>query len=165
MEKVRKMIEMGLSLRAENGIKVRQPLDSLVVNSNKLDEALEKLLIEEVNVKKLFYKEVGKELAWKEIDDVKVGLDIKISPALKAEGNMRDLIRQLQQARKEADFEIDNRIILYHEEQELFEKFASEIKLEVLIKDLLVVQKEPDNFDYKKEVKIDGSQFKIWLKN
>lgn len=47
----------------------------------------------------------------------------------------------------------------------LLEKFTEEIKKEVLIKELLLVEDEPKEFDYKKEVKVNQGTFKIWLKN
>ena len=39
-----------------------------------------------------------------------VVLDMEITPALEAEGAARDLIRTIQQARKEADLEVTDRI-------------------------------------------------------
>ncbi len=165
MEKIRKIIEMGLSLRAEQGVKVRQPLNLLVVNGKPVDKNLEKLLLEEVNVKKIRYsqKEVQK-IVYKEVDNLKVGLNFQITDELKSEGAMRDLVRQLQQARKEADFEIDARIKIYHEKNDLFEKFKKELQEEVLIEKLFEINKEPDGFDYKKEVKIEGEKVVVWLK-
>jgi len=165
MEKIRGIIELGLSIRAENGIKVRQPLTALVIDGKKISSELEKLLIEEVNVKKLLYQFSGDNtLIWKEIDSIKIGLNIEIDEVLKAEGDMRDLVRQLQQARKEADFKIEDRIELFHEKNFLFDKFASEIKTEVLINSLQQVSENPIEFDYEKEIKINGVSFKIWLK-
>ncbi|MCK5081020.1 MAG: class I tRNA ligase family protein, partial [Candidatus Moranbacteria bacterium] len=77
MERVRKIIETGLSLRAENGIKVRQPLSRLIVESEKVNQELENLLKEEVNVKEVCWKkQSGGELAWKKLEGFQVGLDI-----------------------------------------------------------------------------------------
>jgi isoleucyl-tRNA synthetase len=164
MERVRKTIETGLSLRAENGIKVRQPLFSVLIAGKKFDLELEKLLTEELNVKEIIYKELKEEkIYWKESDGIKVGLNININDELKQEGQMRDLIRQLQQARKEANFQINDRIKVFHQPNEIFVKFKNEIEKEVLIKDLKQASKAPDGFDYEKEIEIDGDKFKVWL--
>ncbi len=41
-----------------------------------------------------------------------VGLDIEVTPELAAEGTARDLIRLVQQARRDADLEVSDRIVL-----------------------------------------------------
>ena len=166
MVRVRKMIELGLSLRAENGIKVRQPLSELIIEGEKLNIELEKLLAEEVNIKKLSYNDSSEaDLVWKEAEGIKIGLNLAINEKLKIEGVMRDLIRQLQQTRKEADFEIDDRINLSYQKHSLFDIFSSIIKDEVLIEKLQEVSEKPVEFDYEKEIKINGEKIKIWLKN
>jgi len=164
MEKVRKVIESGLSLRAENQIKVRQPLSAILVVGSKFNTELEKLLIEEVNVKSVLYKEIkNKKIFWKEVDGFRIGLDTNINNELKQEGKMRDLIRQMQQARKEANFKIDDRIKVYYQNSELFKEFKDEIKKEVLIRELVKTKETPSKFDYKKEIKVKGTKFEIWL--
>ena len=45
-------------------------------------------------------------------NDVVVSLNITISEELKMEGIFRDLIRHIQLMRKEADFNIDDRIVI-----------------------------------------------------
>ncbi len=166
MARVRKMIELGLSLRAENGIKVRQPLSELIIEGEKLRAELEKLLVEEVNVKNLSYDNLSEtELVWKEVEGIKIGLNLVLNKELEAEGDMRDLIRQLQQARKEADFKIDDRISLSYQKHSLFNQFSLIIKNEVLIEKFQEVSEKPDGFDYEKEVKINGEKIKVWLKN
>ncbi len=160
------MIELGLSLRADNGIKVRQPLSELIIEGEKLNIELEKLLAEEVNIKKLSYNDSSEaDLVWKEAEGIKIGLNLAINEKLKIEGVMRDLIRQLQQTRKEADFEIDDRINLSYQKHSLFDIFSSIIKDEVLIEKLQEVSEKPVEFDYEKEIKINGEKIKIWLKN
>ena len=79
-------------------------------------------------------------------------LNIHLSEALLSEGVARDLVRHIQELRKEADFEMNDRIHLFHEAsgkiRDVFKKHADYIKAETLsleIHDALesdVVQKE-----------------------
>jgi isoleucyl-tRNA synthetase len=99
METVRDYVTQGLSLRAKAGLKVRQPLASVTVPS--LGEAIEfePILTDELNVKAV---KVGGE----------VSIDEKLTPELRREGLMREMIRHIQAARKAAGFNVDDRIIL-----------------------------------------------------
>ncbi len=92
---VRKITEAVHAKRKEVGIKLRQPLGLLTYKWNeKLDPKLEQILADEVNVKKVEYqKSPSKEPV--------ISLDIKITQSLKDEGETRELIRQIQQLRKE----------------------------------------------------------------
>lgn len=95
MAEVRAIVSKALEARDKAGLKVRQPLQKLVVSRKQLAGNTKELLDvirEEVNVKGV---EIG------DIDG-DVWLDTELTPELKEEGFVRDLIRAIQGARKEA---------------------------------------------------------------
>jgi len=97
MAVVREIAEKGHALRKEAAIKLRQPLAKLVYQvKERLNEDFEQILAEELNVKAIEYTKSSSEL--------KVDLDTNITPQLAKEGQARDLIRQIQQLRKELNF-------------------------------------------------------------
>ncbi len=108
----RKIVELGLALRAETGLKVRQPLNTLAINNEHLSKELHVMIAEELNVKTIDVCEVVTGDNWKLREDggVKVWLDTAIDEALKKEGVARDIIRAINQLRKEKGFTIEDRI-------------------------------------------------------
>ncbi len=101
---VRKICELGHAQRKEAGIKVRQPLASLKVQSLKFNEDLTNLIKDELNIKSVEYFSG---------DELKVELDTKLTPELEKEGQAREIIRQIQDARKEAKTVLDQQITVY----------------------------------------------------
>ena len=85
------------SLRKKENIKVRQPLLQAEYSGDKLPDDIENLIATEVNVKKV-------------INNPKINectLETIITEELKAEGAARDIVRQIQEARKEANCELN----------------------------------------------------------
>lgn len=102
MKKVREIVEKGHAKRKEAEIKLRQPLAGVVYSSNlRLSEDLEKIISDELNVKEVEFRKAEK---------LEVSLDTKLTPQLEKEGQARDLIRQIQQLRKEANLTLNDRI-------------------------------------------------------
>ena len=96
MDKVRKIVSLALEARAKAGVKVRQPLSTLEIRSTKFEiqnEELLKLIMEEVNIKEIKFSST--------LED-EVRLSTTITPELREEGILRDLIREIQAARKDA---------------------------------------------------------------
>lgn len=119
MKLVKKVVEVGLSLRAAAKVKVRQPLETLVVvgkysSDENYVEELEEIVKNELNIKKLIVTEKEpaqmKKFALAEDGGYKFGLDTELTPELVAEGGVRDLVRLIQEKRKEENFVVDARI-------------------------------------------------------
>lgn len=104
MEAVRAVVSLALEVRAKTGIKVRQPLARLESGAELLagKEALLRIIADEVNVKEVVITP----------GHAGATLDTTITPALKAEGQLRDILRHVQEMRKQHDLSPEDRIIL-----------------------------------------------------
>ena len=103
MALLRQLINEGLSLRAAEGVKVRQPLALATVAAPRKLSALSDILAEELNVK---------QVAWALTDEPGIVLDFALTPSLEREGLLREVIRHVQAARKAAGLSVDDRILL-----------------------------------------------------
>lgn len=162
MARTRQIIETGLSQRmfkgeAEQQVKVRQPLQTLSYGDEKLDGALEQMIAEEVNVKRVAHVA--------DVDEGFVSVDKTITPELHREGLMREVIRNIQSARKKAGLEVDDHIslaLLTHE-NELYEaitEYADTIKTETLTDDLTL---ESRDYAHLSNCKIEGMELVVGL--
>lgn len=93
MARAREIVEMAHAARKETNTKVRQPLTKLEYPGPKLPAEIEKLIAQEINVLKVKQSKSFK-------------LVTKLTPKLKKEGEAREIIRSIQQARKEAGCEL-----------------------------------------------------------
>lgn len=91
MQIVRDICTAGNAERQKVNIGVRQPLGKLEIKNFELRNEYAELIKEELNVKKI---EENKNL------DTEIKLDTEITPALKAEGEYREFMRELQDRRK-----------------------------------------------------------------
>ncbi|MEK7595934.1 MAG: DUF5915 domain-containing protein, partial [Patescibacteria group bacterium] len=154
MTEVRKICSLGLEARAKAGIKVRQPLASLKIKNQKSkiknNKELLSLISDEINVRGIIFDA--------KIEN-KVELDTKITPELKAEGQLRGFIRAIQDLRKKAGLAPRQKIELIIETGEDFVKnFSSEIKRGVNAGAIKFAKNDGE------EIKIDGMEFKIKIK-
>ena len=151
METVRGYVNEGLSLRARAGLKVRQPLASVTVPSLGEHVDFVSILQDELNVKAVKTGDV-------------VALDEALTPELKREGLMREVVRYVQAARKNAGLNVDDRIVLsfttdIEELQQAITEHDSTIQAEtlaVLLGDVTAGHEET--------VKIEGMELQVCLK-
>ena len=168
MNALRTAVNDGLSKRASEGIKVRQPLASVkLINTISQDTSAEvaQFLIDiakdELNVKSV---EIVAD-SESESAQPSVVYDLTITPELKREGLMREIVRHVQSARKQAGLQIDDRIVLSissddSEISQAVDAFADVIKSETLAVELNSVVNESEKYD----AKIEGKLVEISLK-
>ena len=170
MAEVRGYVNEALALRAKNGVKIRQPLKEVVIPHVASDlKWFVEILQEELNVKGVSYvifekDENGEILSHKPAE--KVDFNFEITPELRAEGLMREIIRHIQASRKKAGLNVDDRIELnFSSENEdlsgAFKKFVQEISKEVLAEK---AEFSNDELEFSQTVKIEGGEAKISLK-
>ncbi|HEY2003927.1 MAG TPA: isoleucine--tRNA ligase [Candidatus Saccharimonadia bacterium] len=145
MARAREYITEALAQRGEHKIKVRQPLRKVTIPA--LPKDLMSIVAEEVNVKEVV---TGK--------GIKVTLDVVITPELRAEGMMRDVVRHVQNARKQVGLEVNDRIVLTLQtaDRELAE--AVQAHAETIKAETLAVKLETEGADDQVPVRVNGAE-------
>ncbi|HVC36641.1 MAG TPA: isoleucine--tRNA ligase [Candidatus Dormibacteraeota bacterium] len=149
MSQVRGYIVEGLAQRAEAKIKVRQPLAQ--VTMPQVSKVYRDVITEELNVKHLIWGEA-------------VQVDTELTPKLKSEGLMREIVRNVQSARKQAGLAVDDRINLVLKSTAPKLKTAySESELATVIKQetLAVSLNQISEPSFSTSIQVEGSDLKI----
>lgn len=159
MAEVRELINIGLSQRAANALKVRQPLASVrLLSSIDISGEMESIILEELNVKSLSIE------AEKGRKQLAAELDTDVTPDLKREGMVREVIRNVQQARKAAGLQVDDRISLQlaSEAAELSQAIQ-EHKQTILDETLAVGLVDVAQDQFATSAKVEGEELNISL--
>lgn len=122
MAKVREICTLGNSLRKQKNVPLRQPLRSVTLPKEVLNEEYFEIIKDELNVKEVLEK-----------SDIEViEYDWEISPELKKEGIAREIIRFVQDMRKMKGLKPDARIELVietgNEGQDIITIFMADIQ-------------------------------------
>ncbi len=145
MNKIRMTVTMALAQRSQAGIKVRQPLSLLVIKGEglKKNDSLLELIKEEVNVKKIkIDPKIKNELF----------LNLELSQELKEEGLVREVIRQVQGARKEAKLTKKDKIKIFFSGHPSLEKIILDWQ-EMILSETLALA-----FDFQKEKRLKSKE-------
>ncbi len=166
MTEARKIVEMGLSARAEKGIKVRQPLGRIAISGlEKMSDALKEIIADELNIKELTLEEnlpTGDNWAIKEEAKIKIALDIQINDELKKEGVSRELVRTINQMRKEQKLTVNDKVdLIYKTESEQIKQVFSEYgeKIKTSVAALSIIEGEASGV----ELEIEGNKVIIQI--
>lgn len=221
-EKVQKVINLWLAWRANNKIRVRQPLKSITITFE-LDNYYKEIIKEELNIKEVLVVEwttlakkickpngrtIGPKFgsnvksimemaksgnfielenwsvkvwefilevwdfelvyeAWDNANAIEAGfgmvisMDSHITPELKIEWYYRDIVRHIQESRKEADYKVDDRIQIslswYEEVISIWKENIQNETLSTLVENL-------DTFEINKDLEIEGLKINLRLK-
>ncbi len=162
MNFARAIVERALAERALKGVKVRQPLQSFRIKDKDekfhrdLKQSKEILLIiaDEINVKEVVFDKSIK-------GDVE--LDTTITPELKEEGTLRDLVRMIQELRQKAGLKPKDKIVLIVEAREPVKGIISRNEKFIMneVGATAIEQKKSDKFNVEEETKLDGVS--VWI--
>ncbi len=139
MNLVRELVTLILDERTKAKIKVRQPLSGIMLRTVKYDLlksdlSLQQEIKDETNIK--FIKFVNPEEDMSEIEyrNMEIYLDTTITDELKQEGLYRELVRKIQDRRKEMNLVVSDRVkavfenSMDNESREALGKFKSELE-------------------------------------
>jgi isoleucyl-tRNA synthetase len=135
MSLARDFASKALEARTLAKINVRQPLKTLKIKSSEpFSMDIQQILKDEINVKEIVY-----------LSDIKndVELDTEITPQLKEEGDLRELIRTIQDLRKEKGLMVGDMAILVvtNEQKDLVDKNKELIKRSTSLKNIEIGDK------------------------
>ncbi len=156
------LIESGMAERAQAGSGIRWPLASLTAYTKKDNfkaiKKFDELIKKQLNIKQLEIKESTKE---------RVELDTKITPELEAEGYAREICRRIQEARKNANLQKEQKIYLILqmpiEMQKLLQKQMNFIKERVNAPQVKFANPDEKikNYKFSAEEKIKDKEIRI----
>lgn len=178
MANVRELINQGLNLRATAGIKVRQPLSEVTLSGvGDLRGELQEIIADELNVKKVqvltqapapkagqsIHERIDETKDMYIASDLKTSINLEITSELKAEGLMREVIRQIQNARKQAGLEVDDRILLELKTEDAELEKAIQTHLETIKAETLTSVFGEFSDGFEATVNVDGAEMSVRL--
>lgn len=122
MSIVREFVTLALEERTRANIKVRQPLATLYTNIEIAPEYAS-IIADEINVKQV--------VAHTHMTE-RVQLDTTVTAELKAEGDVREFIRAVQDLRKQSGLEAKDRIVLTVQTSDGAEALIQQFKAEIM---------------------------------
>jgi isoleucyl-tRNA synthetase len=141
MAVARKIVEVGLAMRAEAGVKIRQPLRTIYTDKLSFTDGFAEVVADELNVKNIKTGRgdgLAKEVFINNILPVStIIIDTTITPELKKEGLLREVVRTINQIRKDQKLTISDRVSVHFYTQDellksVFVEYVDEIKKSVL---------------------------------
>lgn len=158
MEKARDVVTKILEARQKSSIKVRQPLSRVHFSGEILGKDYEEIILDEVNVKEMFYDA--------SLPEGTINLDTAVTPELKREGNFRELVRGVQDLRKKLGMDArdlvkiifstdDKGEALIRENEELFMKLVSAKEVSFTDSEngeIILIVDEPEDFRFKVQI-------------
>jgi isoleucyl-tRNA synthetase len=149
--------ELAAKVRAGENVVLQLPKSSELSGSSTVELSAEELLIQ---------TQPAEGLAVAADKVITVGIDVIINDELAAEGLARELVRRIQNMRKDAGFEIADKIVIYYQAEgavhRVFKAWADYIKAETLAVEI-DHQLIPEAAFQRKE-KVDGLDVMLGVK-
>lgn len=159
MALVRDLAEAVHALRSTAGLKLRQPLAAVLVSGSQLEQGYRQVLAEEVNVEEVGVQEKVNDKGegqWVESElpqKIKVCLRTDITPQLRAAGLVRELVRQINNLRKESQLTVQDKVSLKVKTDDELKKVITEAQEKIMS------ATQVTNFEWSDQV--NGSELEV----
>jgi isoleucyl-tRNA synthetase len=174
----RAFVEAGASARQQANLRLKLPISKAVIQTSSFEikgllERVSNVLKSQLNCKELVLRgpeeklpeglvEVATDFGW-------IGIDVRITPELRAEGLARELVRRLQMMRKDQDLAMEERIdvAIGTDVEDYVRLLATQrdyIIREVRVRDLRICRIADVGPGYVKDWNIDEDRFRLVLK-
>lgn len=180
MNAARAFVEAGASIRQKAGLKLRQPVGEVVIQTSteelkRVLEGLSRVLQGQLNCKKLMvlgpsesFMKHAQGLPSATAGFGRIAIDVQLTPELKAEGLARELVRRLQTMRRDLNLEMEERVDVVigaeAEDRAMLEGQRDYICREVRIRNLQLVElTKAGGPGYSKQWTVDGKRFSLLL--
>ncbi len=160
MKNIREIVSQGLRQRDREGIGLKWPLSKATIFVNKKEnyEKYKKIILSQLNVKKVEFQSPTKEET-----EVRVEIEKSLTPELESEGFTNEIARKIQSQRKKAGLEKQDKIEITIS-GEILEKIKNNLEF---LKQRINAEKihlKDFDFDYTSEDKIKNISFKFSFK-
>jgi len=133
MDKTRRFVELGMSLRKEHGLKVRQPLGNFSIFGYEFsNNQMKEIIADELNVKEVIcynhesisVKVFTETFMVREDGGTKVGIETALTDTLQKEGVAREIVRAINMLRKDQGLTIEDKAAVVFETEDSLLKSA-----------------------------------------
>lgn len=165
MSEVRDICSLGLNIRDENKLKVRQPLSKVYIPIQ--DSEMQNIVMGELNVKEVIYEKKpvnGEGYVSQEVGNVFVTLDINISEELKTEGILNEINRGLQVARKESGCVVGEVVSIEYSSTEYIEELIEKNSEKLMKLGSFSSFDKVESIDEPIKIKIDTEELSIKIR-
>lgn len=160
--RAQKIIEAGHALRASEKIKVRQPLATMWVEGLDVPATMQTVVLDELNIKSIGEGKPKKgSVKFEGEADLRVYYDTELTEELKQEGIRRELVRMINNQRKNEGFTIEDRATVIYETTDAEIKGAIEADKDMILKETLSDGISEGSAE--KGVKVNGVEVKLTL--
>lgn len=164
MALAKEIVEQVNAARDEAGIKLRWPVEEVIVDTTEDIGGVSSIICQMANAKNMLIdSNEPSNAVIKEFSAGKIMLSRNRSPEIIEEGQVRDLMRQVQNMRKKEGLKVSEEVVLkiYSESDlaKVAERHRDQILSNTTSKDLIVYGEKPSSF--KTEAKVDGEI--VWL--
>ena len=134
MEATRQVVSEALGIRVLHNLKIRQPLNRLYIDSD--TKLFDDLIVDEINIKSVQKGKPEITETGNFINSSKIWLETTVTEDLRLEGIAREMIRKIQDLRKEYNLSVKDKVTVtyldHSDNKKAVQKFGEDIKQKVL---------------------------------